>query len=55
MIKSKETAEVLKEYQLKATDTPNYVREHQERDPDIVVIVTDEVAAKLEGVRPVGS
>ncbi len=48
MIKSTETGEVLKEYQLKATYSESYVRYHQERYPDVEIVATDEVAERME-------
>ena len=54
IIKSKETGEVIAEYQLKATDSQSYVREHQERYPDIEVRATEEVAAEMDGVESSG-
>jgi hypothetical protein len=50
MIKSKETDEVLEEYQLKATDNVSYVRAHQSRYESIDVKATSEVAERIEGV-----
>jgi hypothetical protein len=50
MIKSKETDEVLEEYQLKATDSVSYVRAHQSRYENIDVLATSEVAERMEGV-----
>ncbi len=50
MIKSSQTDEVLSEYQLKATNSESYVREHQQRYKDIELKATDEVASKMDGV-----
>lgn len=50
MIKSKETDEILEEYQLKATDNVSYVRAHQSRYENIDVKATSEVAERIEGV-----
>jgi hypothetical protein len=50
MIKSKETDEVLEEYQLKATDSVSYVRAHQSHYENINVLATSEVAERMEGV-----
>lgn len=50
-----ESGDVIAEYQLKATDNVAYVNEHIIRYPHIEVIVTDEVAAKIDGVRASGN
>ena len=49
------TGEVVAEYQLKATDNVTYVNEHIIRYPDVEVILTDEVAARVEGVQASGN
>ena len=40
--------------QLKATDSISYVREHQERCPDVEVLATEEVASPVHGVASSG-
>ena len=54
MIKSKETDEVLEEYQLKATDNVSYVRAHQIHYENIDVKATREAAERIEGVEESG-
>ena len=49
------TGEVVAEYQLKATDNVAYVNEHIIKYPDVEVIVTDEVAARMDGVQASGN
>ncbi|KZY73798.1 hypothetical protein A3740_18125 [Oleiphilus sp. HI0068] len=44
----------LSEVQLKATDNVTYVNEHIEKYPDIDVVATTEVAAKIDGVESSG-
>lgn len=46
--------EVIREVQLKAVATPQTVLAHLERYPDIEVLVTEEVAARLDGVESSG-
>ncbi len=47
---SKDRGEVLDEYQLKATDSVSYVKEHQSRYSNIEVKATSEVSDNMEGV-----
>ncbi|EED34890.1 conserved hypothetical protein [Luminiphilus syltensis NOR5-1B] len=49
-IRSSDSHEVIEEYQLKATGSGGYVREHLERYPDIEVLATSEVAAAVSEV-----
>lgn len=51
---SKETGELLNEYQLKATDSADYVREHLDRYPEIGIMVTEEVAPVVNGAESSG-
>ncbi|MEP6356061.1 MAG: hypothetical protein ABJ081_05220 [Hyphomicrobiales bacterium] len=51
VIRSTDTDEIQYEYQLKATNSKSYVAEHQDRYSDIEIIVTDEVADKMDGVQ----
>ena len=46
--------EVCNEVQLKATDSVSYVNEHLEKYPNIDVVATEEVAAKMQGVESSG-
>lgn len=46
----KKTGEAIAEYQLKATDSVDYVEEHQMRYTEVEVIATDEVANRMEDV-----
>jgi hypothetical protein len=46
--------EVIREVQLKAVATPHSVLAHLERYPDIEILVTEEVAAQLDGVESSG-
>ncbi|QFT76836.1 hypothetical protein FIU90_04690 [Erythrobacter sp. THAF29] len=41
---------IVQEVQLKAVDSPTLVYEHLKRYPDIEIVVTEEVAAMLEGI-----
>ena len=51
---SKETGDLLEEYQLKSTDSASYVREHLERYPDIDVLATNEASSVVDGVESSG-
>lgn len=42
------------EVQLKATDSVAYIREHQEKYPEVGVVATEEVSEKLESVESSG-
>lgn len=53
-ILSKESGELLNEYQLKATDSASYVRDHQSRYSEIDVRVTEEVSLKVDGAESSG-
>lgn len=53
-IKSNDTGEVLEEFQLKATDSVSYVKEHQFRYGNIDVKATTEVSERIEGVETSG-
>jgi hypothetical protein len=53
-IRSSGTHEKLDAIQLKATDSVAYVKEHQERYPDIDVLVTNETAARMSDVHASG-
>lgn len=46
--------EIVKEVQLKATDSTSYVSQHISRYPDIDVMATSEVAEKMSGVESTG-
>lgn len=46
--------EILREIQLKATDSTSYVNEHLEKYPGIDVLATEEVADKMSGVESSG-
>ena len=46
--------EILREVQLKATDSPSYVNEHLEKYPGIEVLATEEVASEMPGVESSG-
>jgi len=46
--------EVVREVQLKATDSVSYVNEHIEKYPDVEVLATEEVADKIIGVESSG-
>ena len=50
-----ETDAVVAQYQLNATDDVVYVNEHIIKYPHVKVVVTDEVAAKMEDVQPSGN
>lgn len=54
MIKSSKTDEIFEEYQLKATNSTSYVKEHQSRYENIPVKATDEVAEKNDDVETSG-
>jgi hypothetical protein len=54
MVKSKETDEIVVEYQLKATSSDQIIREHFEKYPDIDVLATEEIATKTHGVNSSG-
>jgi len=45
-IRVRDDDQVLREFQLKSTDSMSYVNEHIERYPDIEVLVTEELASK---------
>jgi hypothetical protein len=49
-IKDTETGEVLKEIQLKATGSASYLREHQDKYPDIEIRATEEISEFNDGV-----
>lgn len=51
---SKDTGELLEEYQLKSTESVSYVREHQEKYSDIEVLATSEVSSEMDGVESSG-
>ena len=53
-IKDNDTDEVLEEFQLKATNSSSYVKEHLARYPDVDVMATEEVANKLSEVESSG-
>lgn len=54
LIKDMSSHEVLKEVQLKATNSVAYVNEHQEKYPDIDTLVTKETAELMQGVESSG-
>ncbi|NHZ37847.1 hypothetical protein [Massilia rubra] len=54
VIKSSSTHESLNSFQLKATDSSAYVKQHVSRYPDIEVHVTRETAEQMEGVHSSG-
>jgi hypothetical protein len=45
-----QSGDVIAEYQLKATDSVYYIKEHQIRYTDVEVIATNEVASRMDGV-----
>jgi len=49
MIRSKESGEVVAEYQLKAGSNEQVVREHFEKYPDTPVLATEEIAGRVDG------
>jgi hypothetical protein len=51
---SKDTDELLEEFQLKATGSVSYVREHQEKYSHIEVLATSEVSSEIDGVESSG-
>ncbi|MEH6585199.1 MAG: hypothetical protein V7720_01510 [Halioglobus sp.] len=51
---SKDTGELLEEYQLKSTDSASYVREHLEKYPDIDVLATNEASSVVDGAESSG-
>jgi hypothetical protein len=54
VIRSRETDEVVSEFQLKASSTNGIVNEHFKKYPDIDVLATEEIAANIEGCESSG-
>lgn len=53
-IRDTSSGDLIAEYQLKATDSSAYVRQHFARYPDIEVLVTEETALRMDGVQSSG-
>ncbi len=51
---SKDSDELLEEFQLKSTASVSYVREHQEKYSDIEVLATSEASSEIDGVESSG-
>ncbi|MBA6411769.1 hypothetical protein H2508_01430 [Parahaliea sp. F7430] len=51
---SKETGDLLEEYQLKSTGSTSYVRDHLEKYSDIEVLATTEASSVIDGVKSSG-